>query len=222
MSRFKSKVVLTYPTDVVYAAAIHLKWILADTCFDYLLAHLLGFTGAVVELLETQKTIIIDQKTMELIGFDDSVYSLPTFLFDVGYRKLESIIDILHFLRTLTLPRPSNLATAFILQTKLRKFIEENTYLHNRETDFETNPMTANRDKLEKMCLEIKTKIINVSEIFFLYITPLINTIIYDRKFEDEHTNQLSAFRKYIYETEKFTIDVSIMIVFLLYYNIKS
>lgn len=215
MSLFISKMVLKRPTDVTFAAPIHLKWVLANTCFDYLLTHLLEFTGAVLELLKTENAVI-DVKTKELIGFDDHVYSLPAFLFDVGYRNLKPIIDIIHFLRTLTLPLPSNMATGFILQTKFQKFIEENSFQkkHNKGTNFKKYSRIANRNILKKNCLEIKTKITSLSGIFLLYTTPLINTKLYDRKFQYEFKCQLSAFGKYIYEIEIFSTDVSITTVF--------
>lgn len=210
---FESRLELKRPTDVVYAAPIRLKWIFAATCFEHLVGDLLAYTGTVVELLETQEGVAFDQKTVELIGFDECIYSVPTFLFDAGYRKLEPIFDVIHFFRSLALLPPANSMTA---QTKLRKFIKEYSYIHGRETAFENNPGIANRAELEKKCLDIKTKITNLSKIFFLNTTPLINTMFFDQTPESDHTNRLLEFDNYIYETEKCIVYVSMQMFYVL------
>lgn len=209
---FEFKLEFKLSSDVAYAAPIRLKWIFAVTCFEHFIGNLLAYIGAVLELLETREDAVFDQKTMELIGFDESVYGVPTFLFDAGYRKLGPVFDIIHFLRTFTIQSSENLTTAFPLRIKLQKFIEQYSYMHGGKIDFANNPGTANRTDLEKKCLRIKTEITRLSEMVFLNTTPLINSMYLDRNLD--HTDQLFGFNHYVYENEQFTIYVSMANVF--------
>lgn len=214
-SLFESKVELKYPTDVLYASRIELKWILATTFFEHLVANLLEFTEAVVKILGMLKMNLINRQTLELISFEnDDIYSLPTFLFHAGYRKLDPIFDVIHLLRTLLLPSPANLVTDIRLRKKLQIFIREYSYIHNRKKTIEKDPKPAVVEELMKKCNKLKTELTTLSEIFVLNTTPLISTMFYDRQLEYERINRLSAFNDYIYKTEKCIIYVSITNVF--------
>lgn len=208
---FRSKVELKHFTDVLYASRIDLKWVLAATCFEHFIADLLAFSSAVEKLLGILETNLIGRETKELMSFDsDEIYNVPTFLFHAGYRNLKPIFDTIHLLRTLSLPPTANLATDFILRKELQKFIREHSYIQSGEITTERKLDSTDIEGFANECKIIKSKLMTLSEIFYLNTTPLINTTVYDRNFEYDRITPLSMFKNYVYNTEKCTIYVSI------------
>lgn len=205
---------LKYPTQIVYATTTEVMWIFATTCYEYFVEILMEYIIIAANLIRQSKLDVIDQETIELIRFvDDDIYSLPTFLFDVGHRKLETILQTVHLLRTLSFSSQVIFMTASGLKNVLQKFVRDHSLKPNKE-NAKLEVSVMERVELKNRCPHVKYKLTKISKIFDLKSTLLINTQFYARNIEERPTNSISSFDYYIYEIEKCTVYVSITNVF--------
>lgn len=114
--------------QVVNESTTKCIWIFATTCYEHFVDTLVEFANEAVKLIVTPEKDVLDQKTIELIRFvDDDIYCLPTFLFDVGHRKLETILQTIHLLRLLSYSFQASVVTALQLKKELQKFVEDHS-----------------------------------------------------------------------------------------------
>lgn len=209
---------LKYPLGVVNEANTIDMLIFATTCYEYFVDVLVEYINVVTALIVTSEVQPIDQKTIELIQFvDDDIYCLPTFLFDVGHRKLESILQTIHLLRLLSYSSQASLVTASVLKETLQKFVTDHSW-KPMKNKAKSEVSYIDTERLIHGCLDIKRKLTKISKIFCLKSTPFINSHIYDQHIGYHTKLPFFSYRYYFYETENCTVYVSITNVFLVLY----
>lgn len=195
---------------------IEYMWIFATTCYEYFVGILLEYTDVAAKLIITSELDVIDRETIELIRFvKDDIYCVPTFLFDVGHRKLDTILQTIHLFRSLTFSSQSSLVTASELKAKLQKFVRDHSLKPIKEKTVPKELSVVDRMGLEMNCQKIKKKLIKISKIFCLKNPPFIDTHFHERNIKYSPTHTFLSFNNNIYDTEKCTVYVSITNVFL-------
>lgn len=202
-----------YPWEVLNEAKTIYISIFATTCYEYFFDVLLEYISVAETLIVTSSVHQIHRETIELIQFvNDDIYCLPTFLFDVGHRELETTFQTIHLLRSLSYSSQARLVNASALKETLQKFVSDHSWkLTKSEEVLDTNII-----ELKNRCQNIKRKLTKISKIFCLKSNPFINSRIYDRHIDHNTTVSSFSFKDYIYKTEKCTIYVSITNVFFL------
>lgn len=199
---------IKYPTDGVNVAATNFNLILADTGYEHLVTILIVYVDTVLRLMKTLNVDIINQQTINLIQFgDNGIYCLATFLYDSGYRNVESIFETIHFLQSLSHASQTAAITASQLRRKLEIFVSKQQLKSSRN---DTNvPPCTDPTELENKISEIKWELTKLSSIFCTESAPLINTTIYDKNTEFQDSKLLWLYTAGVYETKKCTIYVS-------------
>lgn len=197
-------------------ATTEFMWIFATTCYEYFVDILIEYVSTAATLIATSIIDVIDEETITSIRFvDDDIYCMPTLLFDVGHRNIETILQTIHLLRTLKFSYQGKLVTASELKKKLQKFVSDYSLKPMKKMVESGEWTVVGRLGVKMECQKIKNKLTKISKILRLNNTPFINTHFFDHNISYSSTNTFLSFNDYIYETEKCIVHVSIRYVFL-------
>lgn len=182
----------------------------SNTCYEHLVDYLVTYIDVAIKLIETLTTDTIDQKAIDAIRFNcEHIYCLLTFLFDIGFRKLDLIFETIHFLQSLPQRVQADSTTASLLSNALRAFLKK--YLVQLIDEDKKASSSITLEELKEKLLEIERELCHFSYKFCsTTYKPLINTNVYYQNTDPIDSNLSMSFTNYVYESEMCTIQVSI------------
>lgn len=181
-----------------------------NTCYEHLVDNLVTYVDVTIKLIGTVTTDRIDQNTIDAIRLNcDHVYCLLTFLFDIGFRKLDPIFETIYFLQSLPHNVQANSETASLLPNVLQTFLKKHL-LKIIDTEINQSP-SMTYEELAVTLSEIERELSKFSSKFCsTTYKPLFNINVYDQNTDSIESNKPMSFTNYVYESEMCTIEVSI------------